>query len=187
MEKSIVKEKILLEQSGIALIHVKSGSIKIRKYILKSGDAIIDDFSRETEITGLEKQNCFSVILFPTGVMHNFDLIKLNSGNEASGFIEKGLKFTSENFRNVSERQVAEYCGVSYSYFSRSFKKTMQMSFSRHINELRINEAKRLLLYTEKTITDIAMELGYSTASHFINKFKQYVGISPKQYRKMKM
>lgn len=97
--------------------------------------------------------------------------------------MQNALDYTSKNYRNITEKQVAQYCNISYSYFSRSFKKVMKMSFSDYLNYLRINEAQKLLISTRKSITDIAMELGYSTASHFISQFKRRKGISPKQFR----
>lgn len=97
--------------------------------------------------------------------------------------MQNAIMYTSENFRSITEKQVAQHCNISYSYFSRSFKKVMKMSFSDYLNYLRINEAQKLLISTQKSVTDIAMELGYSTASHFISQFKRRKGVSPKQFR----
>lgn len=94
------------------------------------------------------------------------------------------LEYINENFRTVSEMEVAEHFSISYSYFSRTFKQTMNKSFKEYINYLKINEAQRLLLTTTKSITDISMDLGFSSSSHFINVFKKYKDCSPKQYKK---
>lgn len=106
-----------------------------------------------------------------------------NKSEEASHIMQKAMAFTCEHFKTVTEKQAAEHCNLSYSYFSRSFKNAAGIGFSDYLNNLRINEAQRLLLFTNKTVTDIAMDLGYSTASHFISQFKKVNGISPKQYR----
>lgn len=94
------------------------------------------------------------------------------------------LEYVNENFNEVSETDVARQFGISYSYFSRSFKQIMNMSFKEYINYLKINEAQRLLLTTGKSVTEISAELGYSSSSHFINVFKKYKACSPKQYKK---
>ncbi len=94
------------------------------------------------------------------------------------------LEYINENFRTISEKDVSDRFGISYSYFSRSFKQVMNMSFKEYVNYLKINEAQRLLLTTGKSITDISMELGFSSSSHFINVFKKYKDCSPKQYKK---
>lgn len=94
------------------------------------------------------------------------------------------LQYINENFTSVSEKDVADRFGISYSYFSRSFKQTMNMSFKEYINYLKINEAQRLLLTSPDSIQDISEKLGFSSSSHFINVFKKQKNCSPKQYKK---
>lgn len=94
------------------------------------------------------------------------------------------LEYINENFKVLNENDAAKHFGISYSYFSRSFKQIMNMSFKEYVNHLRINEAQKLLLTSEKSIAAIAEELGFSSPSHFINVFKKFKGCSPKQYKK---
>ncbi|MEX0287677.1 MAG: helix-turn-helix domain-containing protein [Flavobacteriaceae bacterium] len=54
------------------------------------------------------------------------------------------------------------------------------------INERIVLEAKRLLLYSDKTAEEISYELGYKEAGHFSKFFKKHIGYSPKEYRKRK-
>ncbi|MBE6716991.1 MAG: helix-turn-helix domain-containing protein [Ruminococcaceae bacterium] len=111
--------------------------------------------------------------------------VKVSSGSgNIQQIISTILEYINENFKTVSEMDVAEHFSISYSYFSRSFKQIMNMSFKEYINYLKINEAQRLLLTTGKSITDISLELGFSSSSHFINVFKKYKNCSPKQYKK---
>lgn len=81
------------------------------------------------------------------------------------------------------EKELAAACGLSYSYFSRSFKAAMGMSFREYVNFRRINEAKRLLAETDDDIAAMARSLGFSSPSHFINVFGELTGTSPKQFR----
>ncbi len=94
------------------------------------------------------------------------------------------LQYINENFTCVSEKDVADRFGISYSYFSRSFKQTMNMSFKEYINYLKINEAQKLLLTSPDSIQEISEKLGFSSSSHFINVFKKQKNCSPKQYKK---
>ncbi len=94
------------------------------------------------------------------------------------------LEYINENFKTVCEKDVADRFNISYSYFSRSFKQVMNMSFKEYINYLKINEAQKLLITSGKSITEISAELGFSSSSHFINVFKKYKDCSPKQYKK---
>ena len=97
--------------------------------------------------------------------------------------LKTALGYIEENFENVTEAEVAEYCHVSYNYFSFAFKKTMGKSFSEYITFLRICKAEKLLLTSDKSITEIAFQTGFSTSSYFISKFKAYKGVTPRKFR----
>ena len=49
---------------------------------------------------------------------------------------------------------------------------------------LRVNEAEKLLLSTDRSITNIAMSCGFSSTSHFISRFKSHKGMTPGQLRR---
>ncbi len=106
------------------------------------------------------------------------------AGGNVRYIISYILEYINENFRTVTEKEVADHFGISYSYFSRSFKQIMDMSFKEYVNYLKINEAQKLLLTMGKSITEVSSELGFSSSSHFINVFKKYKDCSPKQYIK---
>lgn len=98
--------------------------------------------------------------------------------------IQKALEYAQKHFQDVDLNSVSEECGLSYSYFSRIFKRVMKRSFSEYVNYIRITEAQRLLASTEKSITEIAQDVGFSTASYFIDNFKKQVHTTPMQFRK---
>jgi two-component system response regulator YesN len=53
------------------------------------------------------------------------------------------------------------------------------MSLREYINELRIEEAKRLLISTNSTISEVASEVGYDNISYFSTVFRKTCGMSP--------
>jgi two-component system response regulator YesN len=57
------------------------------------------------------------------------------------------------------------------------------VNFNQYVNRIRIAEAKKLLLQTDKLIYEIASEVGYTESKYFIVKFTQEVGKSPTEYR----
>lgn len=99
--------------------------------------------------------------------------------------LQKALEYTMANYAEATASKAAEYCGVSYSYLSRMFKNVMKTGYSDYLSEVRLSEAKRLLAATDKSVTDIAYETGYSTTSYFIEQFKKSVGITPKKFREL--
>ena len=72
---------------------------------------------------------------------------------------------------------------MSNSNFSKMFKEIIGKSYKQFLTDARIAEAKRQLIASNKTITDIAYSIGFSSSSHFISTFKQLTKTTPLQYR----
>lgn len=85
----------------------------------------------------------------------------------------------------ISAEEMSKLCSMSYSYFSRFFKKVMRKTFSEYLNYVRIIEAEKLLLTTDMNITEIALSAGFSNSSYFIKQFRLCKKISPKQFKKI--
>jgi AraC family transcriptional activator of pobA len=91
----------------------------------------------------------------------------------------------SYNYRR--ERNVAFYADeqyLSYSYFSDIIKQKSGMTALRWISNAVITDARHILEYTNVSIKELADRLNFPTQSFFGKYFKQYVGISPKEYRR---
>lgn len=94
------------------------------------------------------------------------------------------LEYINKNCtQNISAWDMAEFCHMSYSYFSRTFKKVVNKSFREYLNYQRIRQAALLLATTDLSITDIAMQTGFSSSSYFIQQFKLIKHVSPKLFR----
>ena len=75
---------------------------------------------------------------------------------------------------------------ISKNTLCKKFHQVMQCSVIEYCSAIRLNEAKHLLLTTNKSIEDIADLCGYSSANYFSLFFKSKTGISPSNYRKKK-
>lgn len=73
--------------------------------------------------------------------------------------------------------------GKSYEHLSRSMKKYKNTTISEYINDVRLNHAANLLIYTNLSITDVGLECGYNNISYFLTCFKKRYGLSPKKFR----
>lgn len=92
--------------------------------------------------------------------------------------------YIEDNYQNdITSLSMANLCNLSYSYFSRLFKSIMRRNFRDYLNYVRITKAEKLLTTSDLNITEIAMMVGFSTSSYFIQQFKHYKVISPKQFR----
>ena len=107
----------------------------------------------------------------------------VDSAMQIGDTVKTAIDYVDKHYADVTEHEVAEACSVSYNHFSRVFKKTMGKSFSDYLTQIRVREAERLLLTTDKNVTEIALEVGFSSSSHFISRFGALRGITPRQFR----
>jgi len=106
--------------------------------------------------------------------------------NNTNDIIQKVLIFIQLNYRNqISLKDVAAYAHISPNYLSKLFHQNMNISFVGYVNKLKMNFAKKLLLNTDFSITDICIDTGYSSLPSFSNKFKQTFGLTPGEYKKL--
>ena len=68
-------------------------------------------------------------------------------------------------------------------YISQLFKKEAGVTFVHYVTQKRVDDAKKLLVTTQKTLSDIAIEVGFNDSFYFIKTFKKFVGVTPGQYR----
>ena len=108
---------------------------------------------------------------------------KISSKKEKNLAIYGTKEFINKNFATVTLETAAENASMSYSHFSRVFKETFKMTFSKYITRLKVEKSIPLLTNTDLSITDIAMECGFSNLSHFVKCFKEEKGITPNKFR----
>lgn len=87
--------------------------------------------------------------------------------------------------QDITAEDMAKLCNMSYSYFSRKFKKLMNLSFPDYVNLVRIDEAIKLLISTDASITEVAEQCGFCSISYFIKVFQKYRSITPLQFKKL--
>lgn len=83
----------------------------------------------------------------------------------------------------IKTEDIANSLYLSRPYLSKKFKKETNGNISDYIIKEKINEAKRLLRYSNKSLTQISSYLGFSSPSHFSRVFKKYTNLSPSEYK----
>ena len=86
-----------------------------------------------------------------------------------------------EIYQPLSVRDLAEAVSMSESSFAHMFKATTGVSPLQFLKQLRMEQARRLLL-GGSNVSEAADSVGYASLSHFISEFKRYFGKSPKVY-----
>jgi AraC-type DNA-binding domain-containing proteins len=99
--------------------------------------------------------------------------------------IQRAIQFVLKNTNvHLTVSDVANHLGFSRSYFTHRFKKELGFDLSAFIIRCKLEEAKYLLAYTDKSISDISNYLCFSSQSHFQTAFKKQYHITPLEYRK---
>jgi len=80
--------------------------------------------------------------------------------------------------------EIAVFFGICPEYLSEQFKKETGIRLINFIQNTRAEEAKKLLLYSDKSILEIASMLNYHDQSHFTKSFKNVFGATPGSYKK---
>jgi transcriptional regulator GlxA family with amidase domain len=104
----------------------------------------------------------------------------------ADSMVKKCEQWLKENFRDMDAiKQIVELSSVPERSLKRRFKTATGLTLIGYLQNLRIEEAKRLLENENLAVDDIGAEIGYMDASFFRRLFKRLTGLSPSSYRKM--
>lgn len=97
--------------------------------------------------------------------------------------IHRLIRFMEQNYKDVSVSSISDYFHFNPNYLSRMIKKETGKNFSQILKEIRLDKAKILLEYTNKSIEEIAYDIGYSSLSHFYKIFREVEGVTPMEYK----
>jgi AraC-like DNA-binding protein len=86
-------------------------------------------------------------------------------------------------FSPVTQEEIADKIGMGYSRYRKRFKEYTGLSPAQYKINLKINKAKDLLITTNQSMKEIAMNLGFDNTDYFYRIFKQKTGFTPSDYR----
>jgi signal transduction histidine kinase/AraC-like DNA-binding protein len=104
---------------------------------------------------------------------------------EAQRLVRKAMAYIHTHFAEpISRQDLARHVGMSDDYLSYCFRQELGMTPIAYLNRYRVIQAKQLLSQTNKTITDIALDVGFSSSGYFSRVFRREVGVSPQEFRR---
>jgi len=110
---------------------------------------------------------------------------KQKLSHETQYLIRQAMAYIHEHyFEPISRADIAEHINISKDYLTYCFRQELKTTPIRYIQRYRVNLAKSLLKDTEKSITEIALSVGFSDSGYFSRIFRREIGLSPDQYRR---
>lgn len=117
---------------------------------------------------------------------HQLSSVDLEEDGKYSDKFRNILKYIDMNYMNdITLDDLADMAGYSKYHFSRIFKKYCNTTFIAFLNQRRIKAAEMLLLNEEMSVTNVAMQVGFSSLTTFNRVFKELKGGTPSEFRRL--
>jgi AraC family transcriptional regulator len=112
------------------------------------------------------------------------DEIELSRVGMVDRRLRRAIEFMHDHCgRELKLAEIAAAAYLSEFHFARLFKKITGVTPHQYLAGLRVERARRLLAETDRTIVEIAAEVGYGTQSHFTKVFREATGLTPLAFR----
>ncbi|WP_435166930.1 AraC family transcriptional regulator [Paenibacillus glycanilyticus] len=119
------------------------------------------------------------------GLLSALVLEEAGQGLELASWIQECAEYMELHAtEGITVQQVAEFAGVHRSYFTQVFTEEMGMPPMKYMQKVRMEKARRLLIDTHASVTEIGLSLGYPNLYTFTRAFKMYFKESPLALRK---
>ena len=105
--------------------------------------------------------------------------------NKSLSSIKNVLDYINSHYNEpLNAKELAGLSNYSEYYFMKLFRQYTGKTLIEYINDLRLEKSKTILLHSDDSVTEIALECGFNNTSYYIKKFQQANGISPHKFRK---
>ncbi|MDO4536205.1 MAG: AraC family transcriptional regulator [Clostridium perfringens] len=154
------------------------------KYLLALLISEFKDKSKENQI-GCDSILSVIVLNILKGFSNSIEKTgKVKKSKNQIKTISKILKYIQDMHKEkISLDKIAGMLGYNSNYFSQFFKVNIGINYYEYLTRVRIREATFELIKTNRSISDIALEHGFSDAKSFNKYFKESFGRTPNQYR----
>ena len=103
-----------------------------------------------------------------------------------SPVVKKVIDYINANYDEpIALKGIADGLNMNAVYLGQLFKNETGELFTTYLNNMRVEKAKKLLLTTKMNVSDIGMEIGYSSNNHFFQVFKKMTGLTPTEFRRL--
>ena len=145
-------------------------------------DALIEEYSSPGYATEVAMKA--RIISLLVTVMRQDDHSSSEHRSEIVRIVYSAMTYVREHYaEDIDEYSLASALGVSYSYFSRSFRRVTGKSFKNYLTHTRIDRAAQLLCREGISVSDVAARCGFNSVSYFIRVFRTVTGRTPNNFK----
>jgi YesN/AraC family two-component response regulator len=110
---------------------------------------------------------------------------KRRLSGEAQRLVRSAMAYLHENFAEaISRPDIARHVGITEDHLTFCFRQELGTTPIEYLQRYRINQARRLLKESQQTITEIALNVGFSDSGYFSRIFRRETGMSPEMFRR---
>ncbi len=103
---------------------------------------------------------------------------------EAQRLVRKAMAYIHEHYSQaISRKDIAQHVNIAEDHLTFCFRQELGTTPIKYLQRYRVNQARHLLLESDKTITEIALMVGFSDGGYFSRLFHREMGISPDKFR----
>ncbi len=164
---------------------VKKEYEEIQYEFQKSGECQGDQYNLSGTFPQLMVKTCILRIM---GILYEKNLICSNYIEDAgkTDYMKKILLYIEDHYMDkIYLEDLASIANLNEQYFSRHFKAQFGQSPMKYLMDFRLRKAEKMLLETDLTITQVALECGFPNLGHFMKEFKNKTKCTPKEYKKI--
>lgn len=108
------------------------------------------------------------------------------ASSSSDNIMKRVISYIEKNYyQDIKLELLAQIFKYNSAYLGRAFKSYTNESFNVYLDKVRIEHAKSLLLNSELKVYEISEKVGYNNIDYFYSKFKKYVGVSTKEFKKI--
>ncbi len=111
----------------------------------------------------------------------------MKSTDTSENVVQKVLKYIDDNYnKELTRSHLGENIYININHLAKIFKEETGKSLYSYLLDKRVEKAKEMLMSSQRSVSEIALAVGYDNFSYFSRLFKEKTGYSPKDYRKLK-
>lgn len=158
----------------------------IQNYSLPLADRLLEEYNSKSKYNDIVIKNILNIVL--TDIVRYMKTHNSTITKKLPISIRRGLLYMRQHFNEeITLDAVAHHAFLHPVYFSSLFRETMGVRFSKYLMDMRLEYAKRLLINSKKSVTEICYMSGFTSLSHFLRCFKNAYNTSPKKYREQNL